>query len=534
MAAEPSSRTLVLSVVAVDLVGYSRESVADQMALKKNFNQVLLDAITHISAADRIILDTGDGVAMGFLGDPEDALYVAMYMHSNVNRDRSAIRVGINLGPVKLATGVGGHPNIIGDGINVAERIMTFADPGQLTASRPFCEVMSSVSGQYKSLFQHIGVRTDKQVRDHDVYLVGKSDGAFRLAEKGVKERASQRIEKIAANASPTATRSQPGPSVAPVSSRSVGSNAALIDFLENGKKVATTATLLAVIALGLAAALAYRKTRPAQIDSNVPVVAAVSPTTAGAEGGAVTIKPPPAAAPAGSKSAAAIMSPVKTDLKVASAVSGAPLATSKAAPASAVSLAPGKDSPKPVTPTPVGKPPTAAVVPAPMSAPEVSTDAKTERREREEKSPGQRPAREEVRKAIQARTAERDQSAPAVTAPVIPNLQTPVQAPRPESVAPTPSLPPPVVARPDTSTVILERRDPAYPIEGVRQGILRTVIVKARLSIDAGGGVTDVVILEGGPIAAFGRQTRMTLKDWKFNAGAPARSIDIEITFKP
>ena len=517
MAAEPSSRTLVLSVVAVDLVGYSRESVADQMALKRNFNQVLLGAIANIAASDRIILDTGDGVAMGFLGDPEDALYVAMYMHANVNRDRPAIRVGINLGPVKLATGVGGHPNIIGDGINVAERIMTFADPGQLTASRPFCEVMSSVSGQYKSLFQHIGVRTDKQVRDHDVYLVGKSDGAFRLAEKGVNERASQRIDKTAATASTAATKSQPGTSVAPVPSRSVESNTALIDFLENGKKVATTATLLAIIAIGLAATLVYRKTRPTQSDSNVPFVAAVSPTNAGL-GGGVAIKPPPAVAPAESKLASANISPVKTDLKAASAVA----------------LVPGKDSPKSATTPPVVKPPPAAAAPAPASAPEVPTDAKTERKQREEKSPGQRPIRDEIRKAIQARTAEREQSAPAATAPVIPNLQTPVQAPRPESVAPMPTLPPPVVARPDTSTVIVERRDPAYPIEGIRQGILRTVVVKARLSIDARGGVTDVVILEGGPIAAFGRQTRVTLKDWKFNPGAPARSIDIEVTFKP
>ncbi len=534
MAAEPSSRTLVLSVVAVDLVGYSRESVADQMALKRNFNQVLMGAIANISATDRIILDTGDGVAMGFLGDPEDALYVAMYMHSNVNRDRPAIRVGINLGPVKLATGLGGHPNIIGDGINVAERIMTFADPGQLTASRPFCEVMSGVSSQYKSLFQHIGVRTDKQVRDHEVYLVGKSDGAFRLAEKGVKERASQRIREVAANAPIAATRSSPGASIAPVPTRSVESNAALIDFLENGKKIATTATLLAVIALGLAAMLVYRKTRPAQIDSNVPVIAAVSPMTAGADGGAVTIKPPPAAALAGSKSATGNTSPLKPDLKAAPAVSGAPLVASKTTPEPAVSLVSGKDSPKPVTPTPVDKPPTAAIVPAPMSAPEVPTDAKTARRERDDKSPGQRPTREEIRKAIQARTAEREQSAAAAAAPVIPNLQTPVQAPRPEMVAPTPTLPPLLVARPDTSAVIVERRDPAYPIEGIRQGILRTVVVKARLSIDARGGVTDVVILEGGPIAAFGRQTRMTLKDWKFNPGAPARSVDIEVTFKP
>ena len=444
MAAEPSSRTLVLSVVAVDLVGYSRESVADQMALKRNFNLLLLGAITNISELDRIILDTGDSVAMGFLCDPEDALYVAMYLHINVNRDRPAIRIGINMGPVKLSTGAGGYPNIIGDGINVAERIRNFAEPGQLTASRPFYEVMTSVSGQYRSLFQHIGLHTDEQMRDHDVYLVGKSDAEFRLAEKGVKERASQRNYKSVSSSSTTATRSQPGPPVAPVSNLSVESNAALIDFLENGKKVAITATLLAVIALGLAATLVYRKTRSMQPEVNAPIA------------------------------------------------------------------------------------------PTRVTAPEIPADAKLERSERKEKSPGETPIPDEIRKAIKARAAEREQRTPAATAPAIPNVQTQDLAPSPESVTPTPSLPPPEVVRPDTAAVIVERSDPAYPIEGIRQGILRTVIVKARLSIDARGSVTDVVILEGGPIAAFGRQTRMTLKDWKFNPGASGRSIDIEITFKP
>ena len=532
MAAETSSRTLVLSVVVVDLVGYSRESVTDQMAIKRNFNQVLVKAITDISPADRIILDTGDGVAMGFLGDPEDALFVAMYMHFNFNRDRPAIRIGINLGPVKLATGAGGHPNIIGDGINVAERIMTFAEPGQLTVSRPFFEVMSRMSGQYKNLFQHVGVRTDKQVRDHDVYLVGKSGSAFHLAETGVKERASQRIDKSSSTASTAATKSPPGPTVAPVLSRSVESNAALIDFLENGKKVATTATLLAFIALGLAATLVYRKTRPAQTEVNVPVLATVGPTLA--DGGGATIVPPPAAVTSGSKSAPANTSLGKTDAKSAPPVSGPPPAAPKSSPAtSAVPSAPAKAA-APVMPPPVVNSPPAPLTPALVPPREGSKDSKTEKSEREEKSPGQRPVREEIRKAIQARSAEREQSAPATAAPVVPNLQSPVQAPRPESVAPTPSLPQPVAARPDTSAVIVERFAPAYPIEGIRQGILRTVVVKARLSIDASGGVTDVVILEGGPIAAFGRQTRLTLKDWKFNPGAPGRSADIEITFKP
>ena len=86
MPSDAANRTMVLSVVAVDLVGYSRKSVAGQVSLKDHFNQQLLAAIQDIPVADRIILDTGDGVAMGFLGDPEDALYVAMFMHDAMNQ----------------------------------------------------------------------------------------------------------------------------------------------------------------------------------------------------------------------------------------------------------------------------------------------------------------------------------------------------------------------------------------------------------------------------------------------------------------
>jgi hypothetical protein len=63
--------------------------------------------------------------------------------------------------------------NIIGDGINVGQRIMSFAQPGQLLVSRSFYEVVSCLSRDYAALFTHEGSRTDKHVREHEVYSVG-------------------------------------------------------------------------------------------------------------------------------------------------------------------------------------------------------------------------------------------------------------------------------------------------------------------------------------------------------------------------
>jgi hypothetical protein len=77
-----------------------------------------------------------------------------------------------------------GQMNIIGDGINVAQRVMSFAGPGQLLVSRSFYEVVSCLSRDYAGLFQHEGARTDKHVREHDVYsVVGGAPAGRRLSD---------------------------------------------------------------------------------------------------------------------------------------------------------------------------------------------------------------------------------------------------------------------------------------------------------------------------------------------------------------
>jgi class 3 adenylate cyclase len=94
------------------------------------------------------------------------------------------VRLGVNLGPVRLVKDLNGQMNIIGDGINVAQRVMSFADPGQLLVSRSFYEVVSCLSRDYMNLFRHEGSRTDKHVREHEVYsVVGGAPMARRVAQ---------------------------------------------------------------------------------------------------------------------------------------------------------------------------------------------------------------------------------------------------------------------------------------------------------------------------------------------------------------
>ncbi|MEQ1813127.1 MAG: hypothetical protein ABL860_01560 [Candidatus Nitrotoga sp.] len=168
----------------MDIVDYSKKTVLEQIGLKEGFNTFLLAAIDTIPADDRIVLDTTDGAVVSFLGDIDAALKVALGMRkilltSGLRRNPPLlVRLGINLGPVRLVRDANGSPNIVGDGINVAQRVMNFADPDQILVSRSYFEAVSRVSKSYDSMFHYQGSRTDKHVREHDVYAIGNSGDA--------------------------------------------------------------------------------------------------------------------------------------------------------------------------------------------------------------------------------------------------------------------------------------------------------------------------------------------------------------------
>jgi class 3 adenylate cyclase len=183
--ADNTNRTFICSVLFLDIVEYSRRSVTEQLRLKEQFNTTLSEAISGVAVDDRIILDTGDGAAVSFLGDPEDAMFVALSMRDAIASQADGgpllrVRFGINLGPVRLIKDINGQPNIIGDGINVAQRIMTFAEPGQILVSRSYYDIIARLSEDYANLFHYEGARTDKHVREHEVYAVGAAPRRLR------------------------------------------------------------------------------------------------------------------------------------------------------------------------------------------------------------------------------------------------------------------------------------------------------------------------------------------------------------------
>src|SRR5437870_4120652 len=81
--AETTIRTLVCSVMFLDIVDYSKHSVGDQQHTKQMFNELLARALEPVPPRDFIVLDAGDGAAIAFLGDPEDALSEGIAVRRN-------------------------------------------------------------------------------------------------------------------------------------------------------------------------------------------------------------------------------------------------------------------------------------------------------------------------------------------------------------------------------------------------------------------------------------------------------------------
>lgn len=175
---EKLNKTTICSIVFLDIIDYSKKSVSEQIDIKSQFNQLINHSLKDVDQDDRIILDTGDGAAIAHLGSPEDALFVSLSIRDEILKSNILssmplyVRFGINLGPVRLVSDINGQPNIIGDGINVAQRIMSFAKPNQIVVSRSYYDVTSRLTQEISQMFDYSGIKHDKHVREHEIYAV--------------------------------------------------------------------------------------------------------------------------------------------------------------------------------------------------------------------------------------------------------------------------------------------------------------------------------------------------------------------------
>jgi RimJ/RimL family protein N-acetyltransferase len=89
-------------------------------------------------------VSTGDGMALVFLHSPEEPVRCALEI-SRALRDhpRIQLRMGVHSGPVNQVRDVNDKTNIVGSGINVAQRVMDCGDAGHILLSRHVVDDLS-------------------------------------------------------------------------------------------------------------------------------------------------------------------------------------------------------------------------------------------------------------------------------------------------------------------------------------------------------------------------------------------------------
>ncbi len=170
-----TGRNLLACVAFLDLVAWSALSVDEQVAAKGQLNELLVRVLQGVPRERYLAVCTGDGAALCFLGDPEEALDCMLLLRDLIARRPGGglpLRIGLDLGPVRVVSVRNERVNVLGDGINVAQRVMSFAQSRELLVSGALHACLAPISEHRARQFRFLGQRQDKHGRVHELYTV--------------------------------------------------------------------------------------------------------------------------------------------------------------------------------------------------------------------------------------------------------------------------------------------------------------------------------------------------------------------------
>lgn len=130
----------IAHVLFIDVVGYSKLPIDEQATVVAQLNQIVktTERFRSAEAARKLTrIPTGDGMALVFFNSPEAPVRCALEICQGLKEQpHIGVRMGIHSGPVNVVTDVNDRSNVAGAGMNVAQRIMDYADAGHILLSK--------------------------------------------------------------------------------------------------------------------------------------------------------------------------------------------------------------------------------------------------------------------------------------------------------------------------------------------------------------------------------------------------------------
>jgi adenylate cyclase len=193
------------AILAADVVGYSRLMEVDEAGTLARLKTIRLELIDPAisKCKGRIIKTTGDGMLVEFQSVTEAVRCAVDFQQRMARRNRDMpaarillYRIGINLGDV-IAEG----DDIFGDGVNVAARLESIAEPGGICVS---AAVRDQVADRIEVGYEDLG---DQQVKN-----ISRPIHVFKVLLDGEAAAAGP----AAARAAPAASPRKPSIAVLP------------------------------------------------------------------------------------------------------------------------------------------------------------------------------------------------------------------------------------------------------------------------------------------------------------------------------
>jgi adenylate cyclase len=183
----PGSERRLAAVLAADMVGFSRLMELDETGTLARLKTHRIELIDPAIAKNhgRIIKTTGDGMLVEFHSIVDAVLCAAEIQRRMARRNADVpparwmqFRIGINLGDVIVE-----NEDIFGDGVNIAARLETLADPGGICVSGA---VRDQVGQRLEDIeFEDLGDQSVKNIaRPIRVFRVRFQSSTFAPPEK--------------------------------------------------------------------------------------------------------------------------------------------------------------------------------------------------------------------------------------------------------------------------------------------------------------------------------------------------------------
>jgi TolB-like protein/class 3 adenylate cyclase len=141
---KPDLQLEIAHILLIDVVGYSKLLVDEQIEFLKELNQIVrsTECFRAAETAGKLIrVPTSDGMALIFFHSPEEPAQCALEISRALqDHPRIQLRMGVHSGPVSRVTDVNEQTNIAGSGINVAQRVLDCGDAGHILLSAHVAE----------------------------------------------------------------------------------------------------------------------------------------------------------------------------------------------------------------------------------------------------------------------------------------------------------------------------------------------------------------------------------------------------------